>query len=177
LGLGMWVSTWRIDLLISFSVATRLRVGQSLGLGFLFVPVTLAAYVGLPAEKGGSVSGIINFMRNIGSSVGTSMVTTMLARREQFHQVRLASYTSPADPAFQNQVAGLSRQLVASGTSVADAPHVAHGLLYQALQTQSQTLAYIDTYMLLAVAAGIMFVLAFAISRNDPRASGSVAAG
>ena len=64
---------------------------QAFGLGFLFVPITLAGYIGVAPDKANSVSGLVNFMRNIGSSVGTSMVTTMLARRAQFHQSMLSS--------------------------------------------------------------------------------------
>ena len=86
LAFGMYYSTKGLDLLISFQSASRLRMVQAFGLGFLFVPITLSAYIGVPSEKGNSVSGLVNFMRNIGSSVGTSMVTTVLARREQFHQ-------------------------------------------------------------------------------------------
>ncbi|HLI83055.1 MAG TPA: DHA2 family efflux MFS transporter permease subunit [Bryobacteraceae bacterium] len=173
---GMYLSTAKVDLLISFGAASWLRVAQGFGLGFLFVPITLAAYAGVPSNQGNSVAGLINFMRNIGSSVGTSMVTTLLARREQFHQASLAFHTTAFDTAYQIQVTGLSRQLVAGGASPADAPHLATGLLYHSLQTQSQTLAYIDTYMVLAVAASIMFLLAFVVRKNDPRAGGTVAA-
>jgi len=85
LAFGMYYSTLGLDLEISFGAASRLRIVQAFGLGFLFVPINLSAYVGVPAEKGNNVSGLVNFMRNIGSSVGTSMVTTLLARRAQFH--------------------------------------------------------------------------------------------
>ena len=177
LALGMYISTVRIDLLMSFRSAAVLRVFQGFGLGFLFVPITLAGYIGTPPDKANNVAGIINFMRNIGSSVGTSMVTTLLARRAQFHQTVLSYHTTGFDPALQNQVKAASRLLVASGASPADAPKLAYGLIYQGVQSQAQTLAYIDTFMLLAVAAGIMFVLSFIIRRNDPKAGGGVAAG
>ena len=36
------------------------------------------------------------------------------------------------------------------------------------MQAQAQTLAYIDTYMLLAIGASIMFLLAFIVKKNDP---------
>jgi len=71
LAFGMYVSTVQLDTLISFRSAAVLRVMQAFGLGLLFVPITLAGYIGMPAEKSNSVAGIINFMRNIGSSVGT----------------------------------------------------------------------------------------------------------
>ena len=104
------------------------------------------------------------------------MVTTLLARRAQFHQSMLASHTTSFDPAFQNQVAGLSRQLVHSGITAADAQAHSYGIIYQGMQAESQTLAYIDTYLLLAVGAAIMFVLAFAVRKNDPGAGGVVIA-
>ncbi|HTS49868.1 MAG TPA: DHA2 family efflux MFS transporter permease subunit [Bryobacteraceae bacterium] len=177
LAIGMYISTVRLDLLISFRSAAVLRVIQGFGLGFLFVPITLAGYIGAPPEKANSIAGIINFMRNIGSSVGTSMVTTLLARRAQVHQAMLAQHTTPFDPALRNQLNGLAAQLVHSGASRADAPKLANGLIYRATQAQAQTLAYIDTFMVLAIAAGIMFVLAFILRKNDPRAGGGVAVG
>jgi len=176
LAFGMYYSTVRLDLQMSFRSAAELRIVQAMGLSFLFVPITLAAYIGIPPEKGNSVSGLVNFMRNMGSSVGTSVVTTLLARRAQFHQTMLASYATNYDPAFRNQVRGLSRQLLHSGASAPDAQVGALARAYQSLGAQSQTLAYIDTFEVLGVAASIMFVLAFIVKKNDPRAGGKVIA-
>jgi MFS transporter, DHA2 family, multidrug resistance protein len=177
LAAGMYYSTIRVDLLMSFKSAAWLRVAQSFGLGFLFVPITLAAYIGVAPEKGNSVSGLVNFMRNIGSSVGTSMVTTMLVRRAQFHQSILAYHATNYDPAFRSQISGLSRQLLHAGATAPDAQAQAYGRVYQSMLVQAQTLAYIDTYMILAIAATVMFVLAFIVKKNDPGAGGEVAAG
>jgi DHA2 family multidrug resistance protein len=176
LAFGMYYSTKGLDLEISFGAASRLRIVQAFGLGFLFVPINLSAYVGVPAEKGNNVSGLVNFMRNIGSSVGTSMVTTILARRAQFHQSVLASHATRYDPAFRNQLSGLSQQLLHAGASAPDAQAAAYGRLYRSLQVQSQTLAYVDTFMVLAIAAGIMFLLAFIVRKNDPGGGGHVVA-
>jgi DHA2 family multidrug resistance protein len=176
LAFGMYYSTKGLDLEISFGAASRLRMVQAFGLGFLFVPINLSAYVGVPAEKGNNVSGLVNFMRNIGSSVGTSMVTTLLARRAQFHQAMLASHATKYDPAFRSQLSGLSRQLLRAGASPPDAQVQAYGRLYRSLQAQSQTLAYIDTFMVLAIAAGIMFLLAFIVRKNDVGSGGHVLA-
>ena len=177
LACGMYYSAKRMDLLLSFKAAAVLRVEQSFGLGFLFVPISLAAYIGVPAEKGNSVAGLVNFMRNIGSSVGTSMVTTMLARRAQFHQTVLTYWATNYDPALRNQIQGLSQQLLHAGATPPDAQAAAYGRVYQSVQVQSQTLAYLDTYMILAVAASIMFVLAFIVKKNDPGAGGEVVVG
>jgi DHA2 family multidrug resistance protein len=177
LAVAMYYSTMRLDLEISFQSAMWLRVAQASGLGFLFVPISLIAYADTPREKGNSVAGMVNFMRNIGSGVGTSMVTTLLARRAQVHQVMLSQHTTSLDPALRGQLSGLSQQLVHSGISAADAQTHAYGLMYQSMQAQAQTLAYIDTYSLLAVGAGVMTLLALLVKKNDPHAGGEVAVG
>jgi MFS transporter, DHA2 family, multidrug resistance protein len=177
LSIAMYYSTQRIDLQISFSAATWLRIAQVIGLGFLFVPITLVAYIGIPPEKNNAVAGIVNFMRNMGSSVGTSIVTTMIARRSQFHQARLVEYARPDNPNFQNSANGLAQQLAHSGISAPDAHAYAYARIYQAVQAQAGTLAYIDTFMVLAVGAAIMFCLTFLLKKNEPGGGGVVEAG
>jgi DHA2 family multidrug resistance protein len=169
----MFYSTKRIDLQMSFSAATWLRVAQVVGLGFLFVPITLVAYVGIPAEKNNSVAGIANFMRNIGSSVGTSLVTTLIARRSQFHQLRLVEKARVDNPNFSDAARGLAQQFMKGGLSRHEALATAYAQIYRSLQAQAGTLAYIDTFMVLSVAAGIMFFLSFLLKKNDPASGGA----
>ncbi len=173
LAAAMYYSTMRLDLLVSFSSATWLRVTQVAGFGFLFVPISLIAYVGVPAEKTNAVAGMINFMRNIGSSVGTSLVTTVIARRAQFHQTMLVGHASPGNQTFQNAVQGLTAQLTAFGVSHADAQAHAYARIYRAVQAQAATLAYLDVFWLLSIGASIMFFVSFLLGKNDPRAGGA----
>ena len=55
---------------------------------------------------------------------------------------------------------------------VPDAQVQAYARAYRSLQVQSQTLAYIDTFMVLAVAASLMFLLSFVVRKNNPAARG-----
>jgi MFS transporter, DHA2 family, multidrug resistance protein len=174
---SMFYTVSHLDTQISFNFAQWLRVLQGLGLGFLFVPITLASYIGLPPEKSNSIAGIINFMRNIGSSVGTSMVTTLLAQRAQVHQVYLAAHTTPGNTEFTQRARALAQYFAAGGTDSSTALHRAYGLLYQELIGQATTMAYIDTFAILGVAAAIMFGLSFILKSNDPHGGGEVAAG
>jgi DHA2 family multidrug resistance protein len=112
-------------------------------------------------------------MRNIGSSVGTSMVTTLLARRAQLHQLRLVEYTRPDNPNFQNTLTGLSQQAVHSGLSAPDARAQALARIYEQVQAHANSLAYIDTFMVLAVVSAIMVFVAFTLKKNDPGAGGA----
>jgi len=167
LSLAMYYSTRQLDLQISFGSASVLRIIQVCGLGFLFVPINLAAYVGMPLEKSNAVSGLVNFMRNMGSSVGTSMVTTLLARRAQVRQVYLVAHVTPGQPTFAQAVAALTARLSSAGVQADLAAKKAYGLVYQALIGQATTLAYIDTFGILAVFAAIMFLLSFALKKNE----------
>lgn len=176
LSLAMFYSTKRIDLQISFSAAVWLRITQVIGLGFLFVPITLVAYIGIAPEKNNAVAGIVNFMRNMGSSVGTSLVTTLIARRSQFHQARLVQSVSLGNPSFLNSASGLAQRLTAAGVGGHDSQLQAYARIYQAVQAQAASLAYIDTFMVLAVGAAIMFLLAFALKKNEPGGGGTAMA-
>jgi MFS transporter, DHA2 family, multidrug resistance protein len=170
LSAAMYYSTQRLDLGISFRSASILRIVQVFGLGFLFVPINLSSYVGMPTEKSGSVAGLVNFMRNIGSSVGTSMVTTLLARRAQVHQVYLVANVVAGQPAFRRSTGGLAGRLATSHIGPAGASAHAYALLYQSVLAQATTLAYIDTYRVLAIGAAIMFLFSFALRKNTPGA-------
>jgi DHA2 family multidrug resistance protein len=172
----MFLSTRRIDLLISFSSATWLRIAQYAPLGLVFIPATAAAYYGMPKDKNNAVAGLVNFMRNIGASVGTSVVTTVLARRDQFHQERLGSNLTPGNLEFRGAVNGMAQQLQTGGMSPHDALNHAYGRFYQNLQLQASTLSYIDTFWLLTLAAGAMFCMTFVLKGNDPRGGEKVVA-
>jgi DHA2 family multidrug resistance protein len=173
LSIAMFYSTKRIDLQISFTAAVWLRIAQVIGLGFLFVPITLVAYIGISPEKNNAVAGIVNFMRNMGSSVGTSLVTTLIARRAQFHQQILIDHAGAGNPNFQSTVKGLSQRLAHEGLGSHESQMGAYARIYRSIQAQASSLAYIDTFMVLCVGAAIMFCLAFVLKKNDPGGGGT----
>jgi MFS transporter, DHA2 family, multidrug resistance protein len=148
-----------------------------IGVGFLFVPITAAGYIGMPPEKGNSVSGIINFMRNIGGSIGTSLVTTLIVRRAQYHQQILVGHVTPDTPAFRSALRGLSSDIAHSGLRNTDAHNQAIARFYGLVNQQTHALSYMDTFWILGAFCSLMFVLAFFLKKNDPGAGGAVAAG
>ncbi|HEU4685208.1 MAG TPA: DHA2 family efflux MFS transporter permease subunit [Nitrospira sp.] len=172
MALAMHLSTQRTDLSMSFGVATWLRIAQAVPIGLVFIPVTVVAYLGIPRDKSNAVSAMVNFMRNIGASVGTSLVTTLVARRSQFHQVHLSSRLSLDDPVFHEQLQGLTARFLDAGAGAYEAEQQAYAALYASVQAQARTLAFIDTYSVLAVGALAMLGLTFLLERNDPRAAG-----
>ena len=101
------------------------------------------------------------------------MVTTLLARRAQFHQFRLVENARIDNPNFVNSAAGLTRQLATAGVGRHEAQLTAYAQIYQGLQAQAASLAYIDTFKVLAVGSAIMFFLSFALKKNDPGGGGA----
>src|SRR5438034_10816729 len=75
------------------------RFIQGLGIGFTFVPLSTVALSAVPMRELGHASGLFNFLRTIGGSIGTAAVATFLQRGTQTHQARLASHVSLYDPA------------------------------------------------------------------------------
>ena len=153
----------------------KLRVYQSIGLAFLFVPINTLVYVGIPPEKNNAVSGIVNLSRNMGGDIGIAFVTTLIARRSQFHQTTLVGRTNYFNDAFTSQLAGLARAFERAGASSVDATHKALSVLYRQLLQQATTLAFLDAIKALAIATAAMLPLLLLTRR--PRAQGAPAGG
>jgi len=164
----------RFDLSIDFWTLATARMLQGCGLGFLFVPINTVAYSYLPPQKNNAASGIINLSRNVGASVGISIVTTMLDRRGQFHRDRLAAYLNPANPNVQKMLDGTSATLQAHGASASAATQQAYAMLQGNLQHQSDMLAYIDNFWMLGVAT--LFLVPLVLLVRKPKRGGTVPA-
>jgi DHA2 family multidrug resistance protein len=141
---------------VDFRTVVLLRIFQASGLAFLFVPINTIVFAGIPPEKSNQVSGIVNLSRNMGGDIGIAMVTTLIARRSQFHQAQLVSHADYANPALQAKLQAIASSLVHAGSSAVDATHAAYGAIYRQLIQQAQTLAYLDTLFVLACITSLM---------------------
>ncbi|MGA2672010.1 MAG: DHA2 family efflux MFS transporter permease subunit [Terracidiphilus sp.] len=164
---GLFLSTKLLTLGVSFQVACGIMLLQYAPLGFIFVPAITASYFGISQDRSDEVSGLTNFIRNIGSSVGASVVTTVLARRQQFHLVRLSDHFSPGAPVLSLTFQALASRMHGMGSSAGPAAGLA--LIYQFLAGQAAALSYIDTYVVLGSGSVAMFFLSFLLQSNDPR--------
>ena len=167
-GLALWHMT-RLDLQASFSTYTLDYVFQRLGVAFMFIPINTLAYLDVPPGKTNQISSMINMFRNIGASVGISMVTTLTQRRAQIHQDTLSMHVNTFNPALRAQLSGLSSNLFHAGMSSADASHQALGRMYLMVQTQASLGAYLDTLKILALICLCMLPVFPLLKGNDPR--------
>jgi len=151
---------------VDFRTAMMARVVQSAGLAFLFVPLNTLAFSFVPKEKINRATGLINLARNIGGSSGIAMVTTMLARRAQFHQQVLVSHLTPYDYNYREIIDHAAAMLAARGSSATQAIEQAHGLLYQLVQRESAMMAFIDNFWMLGLTFLALIPVMFLMKRN-----------
>ncbi len=164
---AFYYTSTHLTLNMSFGVATWLRVLQVAPIPLCFIAITNAAYFGLPKEASNQISGIINFVRNIGGSIFIAGTGAIVTNRTLFHEARLADYMQPSNPIYANHLSALTRAYgaVASGPGAAA---LARGSIYRELIRQAAGQSYQDIYRLLAWLAVGMVACAFLLSKNRP---------
>jgi len=139
----------------SFRDIMWLRVLQASSLAFLFIPINTISYNGVPRAQNNDVSGLSNLARNIGGSVGTSFVATMLARRSQAHQTVLARNLTNGDSFFQERIRSVASYLQGNSGpgsgNHSDAMAAAQGNIYNQVHNQASMLAYLDIISVLMI--------------------------
>jgi DHA2 family multidrug resistance protein len=145
------------------------RVLQTVGLPFVFIPITSASYTGLPPEKTGEASSLINVARNLGGSIGISVAATILARSAQVHQNYLVGHLAQSSTAYQQAVANATATLTAQGLPAAVAPTAAYQHIGQVVAQQAALLAYIDVFRSFAIVALLMAPVALILLRPSSR--------
>ncbi|HUO33421.1 MAG TPA: DHA2 family efflux MFS transporter permease subunit [Candidatus Acidoferrum sp.] len=137
-------------------------------IGFIFVPLATITMGTLPNEQIGNAAGLYNLLRNVGGSVGISMVNTLLARREQLHQTELSHSLSPGSPLWQESVKHLT-DLMSLHVDPVTALKRAEELLQALLAQQAQLWSFVDDFRYLAVVCAICVPLTFLLQRVRTR--------
>jgi DHA2 family multidrug resistance protein len=115
---------------------------QGAGLGFLFVPLTTLAFSTLPAQMRGDGTGLYNLSRNIGSSVGISVVTMLITENTQVNHANIAAYVTATNHAFNTPAAMHAvNPFTAAGRAALDSM----------ITLQSVIIAYTDDFKLLMI--------------------------
>jgi MFS transporter, DHA2 family, multidrug resistance protein len=161
----------------SFKYIMWVRVFQASGLAFLFIPINTISYAGVPRNQNNDVSGLTNLARNIGGSVGTAFVATMLSRRQAAHESTMTRNLLPGNEAFRTRVNTLKGFFPDSGDASAGFGgkttgnlHAAQAYLYNQLHRQSAMLAYMDIIAIFAVFCACMIPLVTLIGKIKPAA-------
>ena len=108
---------------------------------------------------------MINAARNTGGSIGVSIVSNVLAHREQFHQSRLVESVLPSSVQYQTTLQQVTNYFVAQGSSLSQAQQQATQWIGQQVQNQASFLGFIDAFWVLMVIALAMVPLALALRK------------
>jgi DHA2 family multidrug resistance protein len=150
---------------INFGMAVSWRAMIAVGLPFLFIPINILCYAGVPQEKNNEVSGLTALSRNVGGSVGISFVTTLLARFSQRHQAMLIRHTVEGNSPFDRMRGALAGAWTRNGSHGQDSTLHAGAQIYGMIQSQARTLAYVDVIWILVALTGMLIPLPFLMNR------------
>lgn len=153
---------------MDFKTIVWLRIIQVLPLPLIFVPISTLNYVGVPREKSNQVSGLSNFARNIGGSIGTSLLTTFIARQNQTHQQTLTAHTSHADANFQQLLNGIRSTFITQGYDAVTAMKKAMIMAYQMVQAQASALSFKNSFWVMSAIVLCLTPLPFIMRRPRP---------
>jgi DHA2 family multidrug resistance protein len=165
----------------SFKYIMWVRVYQASGLAFLFIPINTISYTGVKRSENNDVSGLTNLARNIGGSVGTAFIATMLSRGSQAHEAYAVRNLTASSPGLQQQVQSMKHMFYGGGNGSGGAfgggsgsggVQAAQAYIYNQLHRQSAMLAYMDIIGTLAIFCAVMIPLVLMIGKIKPAADG-----
>jgi DHA2 family multidrug resistance protein len=149
-----------LDMTVDYKTLVLARIFQMVGIAFLFIPLNTAAFAGVPEGESGNASALFNLSRNIGSSVGISVLSTALARGTQVHQSHLVDRITPLDPVYSQSIQELTQKL--------GSPEAAQGMVYGMVQRHAAMLSYIDDFWFMGICTLVLVPLVFLLRRVEP---------
>ena len=157
LGSGIIIAAYSTHLMSLFNLHADFntiiwpRVVLGVGMGFLFIPLTTMTMANVKKEDMANASAIYNLLRNLGGSFGVAFITTMIARRAQFHQVRIVEHLTPFDTAYQMASSKAAQLLQYKGIPASESADAGLSAIYHQLLRQASMLSFNDAFYLLGV--------------------------
>lgn len=162
---GMW-QTGLVTPQTDYSTFVLIRVFQTLGLPFLFVPSTTLAFSQIPRESSSNASAIVSLMRNLGGSVGIAMVTNKLVHSQQIQQSYLVQHLTNDNPGYLQAIANYTQSIMNLGIPAEQAATGAVAHVYRELLHQASILAYRDAYNFVVVILVVLGIAALFMPNN-----------
>jgi DHA2 family multidrug resistance protein len=144
-GAVWWMTNFYLD--VPFWVLSLGRAMQAVGLAFLFLPINALGFRDIPKDRTNYASALINLARNFGGSIGISVASTLVTRRQQLHQSRLVEHLQPLDPSYAAFTSQLNHAVGAVAGGQQSIARIARLASEQVL-----LLSYLDTFKFFGVA-------------------------
>ena len=115
---------------------------QGIGLGLIFVPLSTASFATLEPAMRADGTAIYSLVRNIGSSIGISLVQTLLVRNTQIAHASIGAQVSEANPQLHDAVVRSVYNFdIGSGIAALNAE----------VTRQASMIAYLDDFKLMLI--------------------------
>jgi DHA2 family multidrug resistance protein len=121
---------------------------RSLGLGFIFIPVSVAALSDLPLHQRGSATGLFNLTRELGGSLGTAWMGKVVADGIARHASQLGEHVSWFDGTTQEQ----ARAIIGAGLDPT-------GVFYRRVIREAMVLSFEDGFRMTTLAIGCGLIM------------------
>ena len=171
---NFWMSQLNLD--ISPWQAVWPRVVMIAGLGMIFAPLNVAAYLYIPRTLRGAAVGLFALLRNEGGSFGTSVGQTIVERREIFHALRLNENLDRLNPALHSYLGQVQPSFLQQTGDPAASRQMALQSLEDLREQQASALAYFDAFLIFAVIAVVLAFLVLLMKRSAAKKGEHVAA-
>lgn len=171
--LALWHLT-TLNLQVGYWDLAYARAFQSFSAAFLFVPITTAAFRGVPAGKIDNASSLISLSVNLGGSFGIAALATFLAHKTQHHTSVLSAHASDYNPNYVNWINQTTQVLQDRGMSAVEAASQARGLMWAEIQRQAGMLAFIDAFYALMIMVLCMIPLVFLFKSGRSEKSANI---
>jgi DHA2 family multidrug resistance protein len=147
------------------------NIVRAIGQPFTIVPVTGLAVATLARKDAGDGSALFNIFRNVGGSVGIAMLSTLVTRREQFHDLRIGERVTPYDLATQARVASGQQNFIRLGFDPATALNQSYAAIQHVIQRDANIMAFNDAFLMIGVCLLVGAALVWFCRRPEPGAA------
>jgi DHA2 family multidrug resistance protein len=126
------------------------QIEMGLSLGLVFVPLTTITMSSIPKESMGNATSLFNLVRNLGGSVGISVVNTMQLRLQQTNTNVLGAHVNPLSAAARNMMHAMQQMFLSRGGDMATSARQARDMMFQMVERQANMIAYNTIFRVLA---------------------------
>jgi len=167
-------ANWSLGHLSPQSDANSTQLGQvlrGLGIGFLFIPVSVSAYSTLRGAEIAQGTALWNLSLQIGSSVGIAALNTYVVNMTDYHRSHLVGFLFRGNAALAERQNGLAQAFVVHGYGMDQAQKMALAVIDRTVQVQALTKAYNNAFIMIGLVFAFFLPVILLLQRPKPGAS------
>ncbi len=157
---------------LDFFHVALFRAAQTAALSLLFVPLSSSAYSTIPPELKEDAASLFTMARNVYGGVGISIGTALVTDHQQIRQAHLVKYLDQTHQPYNALLQSVQQAAITYGSAAARAAASAPGQVFQMLQEQTSTLAYLDVFFIISLLSLSISAAGIFMSNVTPGAGG-----